>query len=170
MTDGQERTLADCREALAEHFSTSDDERAQMLPSGRKPVFNSRIHWAKTYLEKAGVLRSTGRGRVQIADRGLALSKEALCMKEGRASPQTGGDCDARRVSHRVSLSSCPVHGMSGAATGATGRVASGARPRSGSRAGRAVRGRGRRAQADARRRGGGAPARRRARAARSDR
>jgi restriction system protein len=63
---------------LANHFDVTEAEWAQLLPSGRTPVFNSRVHWAKTYLEKAGLLQSTARGRVQVTDAGIALSKEPL--------------------------------------------------------------------------------------------
>jgi len=85
LTDQQERSIAECRQLLASHFSLTAEESALMLPSGRTPVFNSRVHWAKTYLEKAGVLQATARGWVKITERGLALAaepREALSSKD----------------------------------------------------------------------------------------
>jgi restriction system protein len=76
MADGNERTIRECRDILAREFALTDAELSELLPSGRMPKFNSRVHWAKTYLEKAGALDSTGRGRIRITDRGLDLISE----------------------------------------------------------------------------------------------
>lgn len=45
-----------------------------MLPSGRQTVINNRIGWARTYLNKAGLLSIPSKGLVQITERG----REAL--------------------------------------------------------------------------------------------
>jgi restriction system protein len=76
--DGKTRTIRECREQLATHFALSGEELAEVLPSGRTPRFSSRVHWAKTYLEKAGVLTSPTRGTIQITDRGRALLAEQV--------------------------------------------------------------------------------------------
>jgi len=71
VSDGQPRTLGDVRQRVAETFLLSDEERKQRLPSGRQTVINNRIGWARTYLNKAGLLHIPERGMVQITDRGL---------------------------------------------------------------------------------------------------
>jgi len=63
-------------EQLANEFNLSEEERAELLPSGKWPKFSNRVHWAKTYLVKAGLLQSTRRGHVKITDRGLAVLAE----------------------------------------------------------------------------------------------
>jgi restriction system protein len=40
------------------------------LPSGKQTLFGNRVHWAKTYLTKAGLLESTRRGHFRITARG----------------------------------------------------------------------------------------------------
>lgn len=40
---------------IATKFGLSDEEREQMLPSGKQRVLHNRIHWAKFYLTKAGL-------------------------------------------------------------------------------------------------------------------
>lgn len=55
---------------LAEELHLSLDERAQLLPSGKQTLFGNRVHWAKTYLTKAGLLESTRRGHFRITERG----------------------------------------------------------------------------------------------------
>ncbi|MEN9874493.1 MAG: hypothetical protein RL186_1390 [Pseudomonadota bacterium] len=47
---------------VASQLGLSDDEREQMLPSGTQRVFHNRIHWAKFYMTKAGLIVSPRRG------------------------------------------------------------------------------------------------------------
>ncbi|TVP69069.1 MAG: restriction endonuclease [Leptolyngbya sp. LCM1.Bin17] len=71
--DGQEYSLREAIENLAQHFRLSDDERQEMLPSGRQATFDNRVGWARTYLKKAGLLKSTRRGYFQITERGKTV-------------------------------------------------------------------------------------------------
>ncbi len=68
--DGQEHTLRDSEESLAEHFNLTPAERAELLPSGQQGIFKNRIGWARTYLKKAILLESPKRGVFKITDRG----------------------------------------------------------------------------------------------------
>ncbi len=71
--DEQEHSLKDATEALAQEFSLTEAELAEMLPSARKTRFYDRVGWAGTYLRKAGLLSSPRRGRFQITERGLEV-------------------------------------------------------------------------------------------------
>lgn len=64
--------VSDVIEGLSDDFGLTEDEREEVLPSGRQRVISNRIHWAKTYLTKAGLLRSIRRAHFQITDRGRA--------------------------------------------------------------------------------------------------
>jgi restriction system protein len=55
---------------IAARFGLSNEEREQMLPSGKQRVLHNRIHWAKFYLTKAGLLESPKRGRFIITAAG----------------------------------------------------------------------------------------------------
>src|SRR5271166_2639242 len=68
-TSGEIR-VSDAVDRLAEQLGLTADERAQLLPSGKQTLFGNRVHWAKTYLTKAGLLESTRRGHFQITERG----------------------------------------------------------------------------------------------------
>ena len=57
-------------ETIATHFGLTEEERALMLPSGKQRVLHNRLHWAKFYLTKAGLLESPKRGRFVISDTG----------------------------------------------------------------------------------------------------
>lgn len=56
----------------------SDTEREELLPSGKQPVFNNRVHWAKTYLAQAKLLIGTRRAFFKITDRGRATLAENI--------------------------------------------------------------------------------------------
>lgn len=73
--DKQEHSLRETIEFLAQKFILTDDERKELLPSGRQPTFDNRVGWARTYLKKAGLLDSTKRAYFQITSRGLAVLK-----------------------------------------------------------------------------------------------
>ena len=62
--------FADVVHDLAEKLKLPPEARAELLPSGKQTVFNNRVHWAKTYLTKAGLLESTRRGYSKITARG----------------------------------------------------------------------------------------------------
>jgi hypothetical protein len=68
--DGSEHTLAEAIDRLAQEFHLTDDERKELLPSGKQPRFNNRVGWSTTYLKKAGLLKAVGAGRFQLTDRG----------------------------------------------------------------------------------------------------
>lgn len=78
LANSGEQKIADLRTALASQLHLTYEDLAAMLPSGKTPTFNSRVHWAKTYLQKAGVVESRARGTVRITDRGEMLFRENL--------------------------------------------------------------------------------------------
>lgn len=51
---GGERPLQEVRKAVADELGIPEEDRQTLLPSGRAPVLNDRIHWAATYLVQAG--------------------------------------------------------------------------------------------------------------------
>jgi restriction system protein len=68
--DGEEHSLRETIEALADEFELTREERNQLLPSGQQAIFDNRVGWARTYLKKAGLLESTRRGYYCITERG----------------------------------------------------------------------------------------------------
>jgi len=73
LADEKEHALAEIRESLAAHFTLTEEEIEELLPSGNQGVFENRIGWARTYLKNAGLLRYVRRGVFQITDRGREL-------------------------------------------------------------------------------------------------
>ncbi len=74
--DKKEHSLNEAVKTLAEKFSLSDDELQELLPSGKQTIFINRVGWARTYLSKAGLLKSTKRGFFQLSDRGAEILEQ----------------------------------------------------------------------------------------------
>jgi restriction system protein len=59
---GGEIRVPDATERLADAFGLTANEREQLLPSGRQRVLHNRVHWAKVYTGRAGLIASPCRG------------------------------------------------------------------------------------------------------------
>ena len=75
--DGEEHSLREAIQFLAEEFELSSDELSELLPSGRQVTFDNRVGWARTYLKKAGLLNSTRRGHFRITERGRKVLSDS---------------------------------------------------------------------------------------------
>ncbi|PNF81766.1 restriction endonuclease [Stutzerimonas stutzeri] len=78
--DGAPLPLGALRVRIADVFQLTEEERKERLPSGNQTVINNRVGWARTYLNKAGLLTIPSKGMVQITDRG----REALASGPAR--------------------------------------------------------------------------------------
>jgi restriction system protein len=68
-----ETRVPDVEEKIADEFGLTREERDQLLPSGRQKVLHNRIHWAKFYMSRAGLLDQPKRGRFIASEQGRAL-------------------------------------------------------------------------------------------------
>jgi restriction system protein len=71
--EGGAKNVAECVPYIREQFGISDEEAEELIPSGRITVLQSRTHWARTYLSKAGLLQSPSRNLHVITEKGRAL-------------------------------------------------------------------------------------------------
>lgn len=74
--DKREHLFRDIVEVLAKQYGLTDEERKQLLPSGRYPTFDNRVGWAKTYLKKAGLVEQPKRSYLKITERGVEVLKK----------------------------------------------------------------------------------------------
>lgn len=70
LKDGSEQRVSDLVDIVASELSLSDEDRAELLPSGTQTKAENRTYWAGTYLVEAGLLLRPRRGSLQITDRG----------------------------------------------------------------------------------------------------
>lgn len=68
-----ETRVPDAADKLADQLGLTNEERKELLPSGRQRIFHNRIHWAKFYMTKAGLIDSPARGRFMASEAGRAL-------------------------------------------------------------------------------------------------
>ncbi|MCW9023090.1 MAG: restriction endonuclease [Gammaproteobacteria bacterium] len=71
--DGKEHSNREAISLLAKQFQLTDEERKELLPSGKQATFDNRMGWAKTYMEKAGLLEKPRRAYFKITQRGQDL-------------------------------------------------------------------------------------------------
>lgn len=86
LKEGAEKEIStrDAIENLASKYGLSEEDREQMLPSGKQRTFDNRVNWAKGYLKQAGLVRYTDRGVYVATDEGrkvLATNPEKIDNK-----------------------------------------------------------------------------------------
>lgn len=60
-------------DTIADQFELTEQEREEPLPSGRQRLLHNRIHWAKLYMTRAGLIESPQRGVFRASEAGKAL-------------------------------------------------------------------------------------------------
>lgn len=76
LADEQEHTTAELFPMVAAHFQLSEEEKQQLLPSGRQTYLANRIGWALSHLKVAQVVASPSRGSYKITTRGQKVLKQ----------------------------------------------------------------------------------------------
>lgn len=76
LADGKEHKSKEVKDAVANVFHITEEEREELLPSGRQPLFDNRIGWTRTYLKKAGLVQNTSRGVYTITSVGQEVLAE----------------------------------------------------------------------------------------------
>ena len=70
INDDDIHAAKDVRNAIAKEMGLSAEDLAEMLPSGKQRTFDNRVAWARTYLDKAGLVETPQRGKYRITDAG----------------------------------------------------------------------------------------------------
>ena len=72
--DGEKHKAKEVRDYIAVAMGLSEEDRSELLPSKRQSTFDNRVAWARTYLDRAGLIETPSRGQYCITAEG----KEAL--------------------------------------------------------------------------------------------
>lgn len=111
LIEGGAQNVSECVPKIKAEFGITDEEAEEIIPSGSMTVLQSRTHWARTYLAKAGLLASPKRnhhvitevGRRFLATNPAFISTKTLDQFEGFKDWRTqGGPGDARTGSPAV--------------------------------------------------------------------
>ncbi|WP_029407858.1 restriction endonuclease [Thiomicrorhabdus sp. Milos-T2] len=76
LTFGEMVSNADVINHISDEFKLTEEQRAELLPSGKQTIIKNRIGWAITYLKKAGLLKSPKRAHIQITELGQSVLAE----------------------------------------------------------------------------------------------
>jgi restriction system protein len=66
-------SIIEIQSLIASDLGLTEEQLAERLRSGKQTVFHNRLHWAKQYLTRAGLLESTRRGQFQATPSGRDL-------------------------------------------------------------------------------------------------
>ena len=89
--DGEMRRSRDVKDAMADAFGLTADERAELLPSGRQRTIDNRVGWALTYLAQSDLVERPSRGHVRITEEGrrtLQQNPDRIDLKVLEAYPK----------------------------------------------------------------------------------
>lgn len=75
IADG-EISAAALRDRVASNLNLSEQDLAEMLPSGRQARFANRTAWANVFLQRAGLIEKARRGVYRITESGRAVLAE----------------------------------------------------------------------------------------------
>ena len=71
VSDGELHSAKDIRNNIANSMKLTEEDLAEMLPSGTQRTFDNRVAWARTYLDKAGLIETPMRGKYHITEEGI---------------------------------------------------------------------------------------------------
>ena len=83
LEDCELHTAKEVRQILSSQMHLSEKDCAEMLPSGKQSKFDNRVAWARTYLDRAGLIETPSRGKYRITDAGkkALMSGEEINLK-----------------------------------------------------------------------------------------
>jgi len=65
--------ISDAVALIGRKLGLTEADMSELLPSGKQTTFANRVHWAKSYLGKAELIKLTRRGYFEISERGKVV-------------------------------------------------------------------------------------------------
>lgn len=76
LSDGETYHTSAIRDDIARHFELTEEDLNDMIPSGQSSRLANRVGWARTHLNKAGLIEQVSRGYYRITEDGQKLLKK----------------------------------------------------------------------------------------------
>ncbi len=70
VSDGEIHKSKEVQKTIAADMGLTEEDMEEQLPSQRQRTYVNRIMWARTYLDKAGLIKTPSRGHYQITEEG----------------------------------------------------------------------------------------------------
>jgi restriction system protein len=67
------RKISDVVEEISDRLGLTNEERQQLLPSGKQTTIANRVHWSRSYMKQAGLVRNVKRGWYELTERGRTI-------------------------------------------------------------------------------------------------
>ncbi len=67
----------DLRARIAQQLRLTEQDLAELLPSGRQTTFTNRVAWANVFLQRAGLIRIVRRGVYEATEAGKVVASQA---------------------------------------------------------------------------------------------
>jgi restriction system protein len=77
LADGKERHWTEVRDYVSRALALSEDDLAELIPSGVRSRAADRALWSLTYLRQAELITRPGRGKAKITERGVDYLRRA---------------------------------------------------------------------------------------------
>lgn len=72
-----EAHVSDCLDPIAKQMGLTQQDREELLPTGKQTRFGNRVYWAKLYLSKAGLVESARRGYFRLSEAGKQFLEQS---------------------------------------------------------------------------------------------
>lgn len=82
---------------VADHFHLTEEERSELLPSGRQQRFKNRVAWALAHLNRAGLLERVGTGTYKLTSVGQEVLASSPAKIDMHLLDQFPGHLEFRR-------------------------------------------------------------------------
>ncbi len=73
LSDREVHHMREVKKALENYFELSEEDKQEMIPSGQSTRLANRAGWARTHLNKAGLVEQVTRGNYRISEEGMNL-------------------------------------------------------------------------------------------------
>ncbi|QUA52194.1 restriction endonuclease [Aristaeella lactis] len=78
LADGKTHTSKEVRTFASDEMKLTAEELAELLPSGKQTTFANRVAWARTYLDRAGLIKTPSKGHYCITEEGKKALKSGV--------------------------------------------------------------------------------------------
>lgn len=82
LADGKVHKINEVRQNVVNQIGLTEEDLAEMLPSGKQTVFANRLGWTRSYLKHAGLIDCPRRGELVLTDAGVAVLPDADIIDE----------------------------------------------------------------------------------------
>ena len=78
LKDKKTHQISDSVDFLADFFELTEEDRTKLKLNGRETFFHHRVHEAKYYLKRSGLLENPSKGKIRISGAGFLFLNRGI--------------------------------------------------------------------------------------------